>query len=181
MSKTEEVAEDLVHRIADAVIANLAMIVGSTIELGECTVTRFESRPAATGSVHLSFRLKFERGKEVKWGYLLLPLRQAVASACSMLMMPLSSVNEICASGRLDESMKDAMLEIGNMLGSAVRQGYQENKSKWNATFGGCQGVRDGVPPWLPNADEHPLWALEGSATWTGGDVFRLLLALPAL
>lgn len=176
---TTQADRDFARAVVSQLLENVSAIVDKELALGDFQSSRRDHRSAGEGQVHISFRFKFTLDGQVSHGCLLLPLTQAVAAACAMLMMPAAQVSEICASGQLDTPIKDALLELGNMLASALGAPYQEPCEKVAVQFAGCQGVRAGVRPALPYREGSPLLTIEAQSTLEPFGRFKFLLLLP--
>jgi hypothetical protein len=179
LSATVQADRDFGRAVATQVLENISAIVDKDLGLGEFEVQRLNRRSAGEGEVHISFRFKFVLDGNSKHGCLLIPLTQSVAAACSMLMMPMAQVPEICASGELATPLKDALLELGNMLASAMGSAYQEPFEKVAVTFAGCQGVRAGLRPALTYTEGSELLTVNAYSDFDPFGRFQFLLLLP--
>jgi hypothetical protein len=176
---TAQADRDFSREVAAQLLESVSAIVDKELALGEFECSRREQRSAGEGQVHINFKFKFSLDGQVSHGCLLLPLTQAVAAACSMLMMPVAQVGEICSSGSLDTPIKDALLELGNMLASSLGAPYQEPCEQVSVQFAGCQGVRAGVRPAIPYREGSPLLTIEAHSIFEPFGRFRFLLLLP--
>ena len=158
-------------------------MLGHEVLFEAARVERARARPAGSGSIHISFKLGFrsEAGTEL-FGCLLVPLADAITMACFLLMIPEESVASRREESALDAAFKDAMLEIGNMLGSATSSALAElGLSGWSARSEGCQGVRADVRPAFPYVEESPLVVGRVAARFGPFPTCELILILPAL
>jgi len=108
--------EEVLQRVA----ADLSMIAARDFVLESLTAERANERAAGRDEVHISFRLSLERGGETRFGCLLVPLADAISLACYLLMIPDESVEGRRLATDLDETTKDALLEVGSFIGSAA-------------------------------------------------------------
>lgn len=85
-------------------------------------IERAPARPAGAGSIHVSFKLGFRSatGTEL-FGCLLVPLADAITMSCYLRMIPEENAAARREESTPDAALKDAMLEIGNRVGSATR------------------------------------------------------------
>lgn len=172
--------EELATTLAASLFENMAMIVDQQIDIRHSDFTTDSNPPSGADEVHISFRFTFRREDETRFACLLLPLEQTVTGACSMMMMPLDQATEICDSGTLDSTMKDAILEIGNMLSNAFTKVFAEAGRKETVSFHGCQGLRADAMAWIPVNNPEGWGILEGRGTWEGLGDFAFALAIPA-
>lgn len=159
------------------------MILGHEVDLDDVRIERVQSRPAGPGQVHISFKLGFQaQDYRVDYGALLVPLPEAITMACLILMMPDETVMARRKEPTLDSTLKDAMLEIGNMIGGATNTAVAESGYlSWTARSVGCQGVRAGVRPAFPYEEGHELVVARARAKVGHFPEFELLLILPVL
>src|SRR5262245_43616657 len=106
----------LIGSILERVGQSLEAIMGTGLGHDGLTVTRERSRPAGRGTIHISFKLGFSRDDgSTLHGALLVPLPEAITMACFLLMLPEEAMTSRRSEVTLDPSLKDAMLEIGDM------------------------------------------------------------------
>jgi len=173
----------LVGAVLRRVSTDLEMMLGHDLSLGRARVQRMTSRPAGARRVHVSFRLGLSPDG-VTWsqGTVLFPLPDAIAMACFLLMIPDDEVQGRRREGHPDESLKDAMMEIGNMLAGAVGAGLGEARlAGWKVRSEGCQGVRADVRPALDYTEGDELVVARVEARLGPFEPFELLLLLPAI
>ena len=173
--------EELATALVASIFTNLSTIVDQEIRVETSESSESETPPAGPGCIHISFRFAIRSADKQRFACLLLPLEQVVAGACSMMMMPLDQVGEICESGTLDSTMKDAILEIGNMLSNAFTKVFTETGRKESVGFHGCQGLRaDGIA-WIPANNPEGWENLAGQGNWEDVGEFSFALGLPRL
>lgn len=179
LSATVQADRDFGRAVATQVLENISAIVDRDLGLGEFEVQRLNRRSAGEKEVHISFRFKFILDGNTRFGCLLVPLTPAVGAACSMLMMPMAQVPEICASGELATPLKDALLELGNMLASAMGAAYQGHIEKVAVTFAGCQGVRAGTRPAMTYTEGDELLTIVARSQFEPLGQFAFIVLLP--
>lgn len=174
----ERVLKRIFHQIGE----DLSMLVDHELGFDSVHVEVANERPAGRGSIHISFKLRFTVGSSVGHGCLLVPLPDAVSLAAYLLEIPEEGISQRRSRSSLDEGMKDAMVEIGNMVGgstgTALRAlGMDDVKER----FIGCQGVREGVRPALQYEEGSPLLVGRARGTLTPFPTFDVILFLPRM
>jgi len=168
--------------VLDRVVDDLAMIVDRSFSVSGSKVERIDRRAAGSGRVHISFKLRFEVDGDERYGALLVPLPDAIALACYLMMMPDDAVADRRGDVELDQSTKDAILEVGNFVGGAVDAVLREvHGGDVRAKSAGCQGVRAGVRPAFPYVEGTELTLASGTARLHEFQPFEILLMLPDL
>lgn len=179
--------EDLATALLGRVGEDLGQICDQDVVLALRLVEEQAERAAGADKVHISFRLRF-RDQRIpgaptdRWGTLLLPLAEAVSLACSLLMVPDEAVATHRRSVNLDETTKDAVMEVGNFVGGGVDACLRSLfDGDVTARFGGCQGVRAGVRPAMPYEEGEPLLVARGEGRIGDFPAFPFLMLLPPL
>lgn len=160
---------------------DLGMMLGHDVEFAVPRVERARTRPAGTGKVHISFKLGFvPRTGGKRHGAVLVPLPDAITMSCFLLMIPDESVASRRTETAPDATLKDALLEIGNMIGGAVNTALDTlGLAGWSARTEGCQGVRPGVRPAFPYEEGSELVVARVGMLLAPFPVFDLILILP--
>lgn len=173
----------LVGAILRRLNLDLGMMLGRELAFAAPRLERARTRPAGQGSIHISFKLAFRpEGGEHRHGALLVPLASAITMACSLLMMPEETVMQRREEAVLDPALKDAMLEIGSMIGGATNTVLAElGLAGWSARSEGCQGVRADVRPAFSYPEGSELVVGRVATTFEPFPPFELLLLVPAL
>jgi len=173
----------LVGGVLKRLNADLGMILGREFGFGAPRLERATERPAGKGSIHISFKLAFrQEGGAKRHGALLVPLADAITMACFLLMIPEETVTARREETTLDTALKDAMLEIGNMIGGATNTALAElGLAGWSARSEGCQGVRADVRPAFPYTEGSELLVARVATTLEPFPSFELLLLLPPM
>jgi len=159
----------------------LSVLMGRELEVQVRGVERTHARPVGHGTIHISFKLGVGKsGGPLRQGALLVPLPEAIAMACFLLMVP----DEVVAARRtetnLDAGMKDALLEIGTMLGGACNNALTGlGLGTWTIRSEGCQGVRADVRPALEYREGDELIVCRAQARLEPFGPFPLILILP--
>lgn len=167
----------------------LAQICESTTTLLEhhlsCEEVRAQwvrSRVAGSGTVHISFKFAIDVGDEWHHGCLLIPLADAVAMASSFLMLPSEVILENRTLEAPDEKLKEALLELCSVLGTALDAGLRSASHEGAPVRAlGCQGVRPDIRPALPYREGTDLLVGRATARFMEADPFELILMLPAV
>lgn len=173
----------LVGGILAQISKDLGLMLGHELLLESARVERALTRPAGAGSIHISFKLGFHSASGVELsGCLLVPLADAVTMAGLLLMMPEDVIAARREEPTLDTPLKDAMLEIGSMLGGATGTALAElGLARWSVHSAGCQGVRAGVRPALPYVEGSELVVGRLAARFEPHPACELILILPVL
>lgn len=166
----------------ERIAADLSMITDRKLSIDSFEVARAAARAAGKESIHISFKLGVQRGKEIRHGALLIPLDASIALAGWLLMMTDAEVQRRKIEAVLDQTLKDALQEIGNF----VAGGYEAALK--SAGIGdvivrseGCQGVRPGARPKFKYAEGTPLMVGRARARLAGGLPFEMLMMLPPI
>ncbi len=169
--------------ILAGIARDLGTLLGHDLVLASPALERVTSRPAGQGQVHISFKLGLEReGAPRRYGALLVPLPDAITMATYLLMIPEETVAVRREETSLDPMLKDALLEIGNMIGAASHSALVGlGASGWSLRSEGCQGVRPDVRPAFPYQEGSELVVARTSARFEAFPPFELILMLPPL
>jgi hypothetical protein len=173
----------LIGTILERVAQSLEAIMGCDLVRSGLTVGRERTRPAGKATIHISFKLGLcQDGGRTLHGALLLPLPEAITMACFLLMMPEDAVLSRRHELSLDPSLKQAMLEIGNLIGSASTTAMAYlGAAGWSVSSEGCQGVRPGVRPAFPYEEGDELVVGRVTARLVPFPPFELILMVPPL
>ena len=171
----------LVAAILARVAEDLGMMLGHDVEFAAPRIERARTRPAGEGLVHISFKLGFVPPTGGKLhGAALLALPDALTMSCFLLMIPEEIVDSRRKETAPDATLKDALLEIGNMIGGALNTALEKlGLSGWSARSEGCQGVRPGVRPAFPYEEGSELVVARVGVLLAPFPVFDLILMLP--
>jgi len=172
----------LIERILASLGDDLALVTDQDIAFEVVEIERMDKRPAGEGSIHVSFRLDFWREGSAQQGCLLLPLPEAISIAGLLLEIPVAGIESRREDDTLDPNLKDAMVEVGNMVGGSVGSAIRSlSIEDTEARFAGCQGVRAGVRPVLAYEENTPLTVCRASVRVAGFPESIALLMLPIL
>lgn len=172
----------MIASISKRVSTDISLMIGQDLRLENPRIVRTHTRAVGTGQVHISFKLSIRPpGGIKKYGTLLMPLPEAMTMASLLLMIP----KELVASRRKDQApdgnAKDAMLEIGNMIGGATNTALAElGLTGWSARSEGCQGVRADVPPAFLYEDGQELVVTRFRSQIEPFPNFEIILMLPS-
>ena len=175
--------EALVVGILSRIAGELGAMLGLEMELGAARLERTRARPAGAGSIHVSFKLAFRAGaRPERSGCLLVPLADAITLAGFLLMMSEDAVAAWREETMLETPLKNAMLEIGDMIASATASALLElDLARWSVRSAGCQGVRAGIRPALPYVEGSELVVGRVAARVGPFPAGELVLVLPVL
>lgn len=173
----------LIAGVLARLAGELGTMLGQELSISTPTTERATARPAGQGQVHISFKLALAKdGGAKSHGALLVPLPEAITMACFLLMIPEESVPDRRLQTELDPALKDAMLELGNLVASAGQSALSELGAQgWSLASEGCQGVRANVRPAFPYREGSALVVGRARATLAGFPAFELILVLPPL
>lgn len=176
--KETQLVEEILQRIA----ADLSMITDRELVIGQSQVERCTARPAGEGVVHISFRIAFEQGDELRHGCVLVPLPEAISLACYLMMVPDENIQDRRGLDDLDETTKDALLEVANFIGGAADAALREAVGvRARVRSEGCQGVPASVRPAMIYSEGEPLIVGRAKATVHDFPDFSMLVMLPEL
>jgi hypothetical protein len=148
---------------ADALFTQLAsdlsLFLDRPVSFGPPRIELAGHKPSGPGGVHVSFRFVVRTAEGAREGCALVPLPDAISMACYLTLLGEQSAHERRGDGQLDPILKDGMLELLQLLSSALDTALRrEGPAAWRARAAGCQGVR---------ADVAPAFALlEGASVW---------------
>lgn len=170
--------EEILHRVA----ADLSMVTDRDLSVKESEVSRDTKRPVGRGQIHISFRMAITGQGETRYGCWLLPLPEAVSLASYLMMVPDEDVRERRELETLDDSTRDAILEVGGFLAGAMDAALRESTGlEVQVSLHGCQGVRRDVRPALDYREGDPLVVGRARAAVHDFPEFDLILMLPEL
>lgn len=172
----------LIDELFQRIGSDISMITDRELVVGTSTVEKVTERPAGKGRVHISFRLGFEQEGEVYHGALLLPLPDAISLSCYLMMIPDDGVKSKRSLKDIDDSIKDAMLEVGNFIGGAADAAMREAIGvPAKVRSEGCQGVKSNVRPAMIYNEGDPLIVGRAKATIHEYSEFDIMIMLPEL
>lgn len=172
---------ELIGTILRHVSKGLEVIMGRGIRIATPATENGAAKPTGKGTVHVSFNLSLSKdGEPEKRGALLVPLADAITIACFMLMIPESAITSRRGEKTLDPMIKDALLEIANMLGASCTAALTEvGGPGWVVRSAGCQGVRSEAGATLPDGFEFV--AGRAAAQVEPFPPYELILIVPGL
>ena len=169
--------EEVFRRIA----GDLAMIADRSLTIDSFRLECAQARAAGQGETHISFKLGLQHKGRVAHGCLLVPLPDAIALACYLMMISDDLVKSKRASTTLDAATKDALLEVGGFIAGATdgalrAQGFEDVKVRSES----CQGVRAGVRPAFDYTEGDDLLIGRARAVLHDSPPFEMILMLGA-
>jgi len=175
-----EIEHQCVQEICQRISADLSMIADRDLVFDEITVERMDHRPAGNDRIHISFKMSFQFEHGTQHGCVLMPLPEAIALACYLMLVPDETVAARRKENEVDSSTKDAILEIGNFIGSATYAAIKAlGMEDCVVRSSGCQGVRADVRPALPYTEGDALIVGRARAVLHGYPEFEMILILP--
>ncbi len=176
------VDKDLVQDLFSRISTNVSMLIDREIGIEEVDAGRANQRPAGQERIHISFKLSFKNADGGEGhGCVLMPLPDALSLACYLMMIPEAEVVAHRDHTELDQSSKDAMLELANFIGAAVDETVREMCPGHSARSGGCQGVRPDVRPALTYEEGSELVVGRAKVRIHEFPVSELIAILPVL
>lgn len=173
----------LIAGILKHVSGDLGMLLGRELCLEAPRIERAHTRATGAGQVHISFRLGFvDEDGQRRSGALLVPLPDAMTMACLLMMLPEDQLATRRLEPAPDNTLKDGMVEIGNLCGGAIKSALAElGLSKWSADSEGCQGVRADMRPAFPYTEGNELVVARIRGRIEPFPASELVLMLPLL
>jgi hypothetical protein len=173
-----ELVEELLQRIA----SDISMITDRDFLVTVKGVNKWIERPTGKGKIHISFRFGFQQDDGVRHGCLLLPLADAISLACYLMMVPDDGVKGKRSLNTLEDSIKDAMLEVGNFVGGAADAALREAVGiQAKVRSEGCQGVKPNTRPALIYDEGTPLLIGRAKGKIHDYPEFEMLIMVPEL
>lgn len=174
-----QLAEEILARIS----SDLSMITDREFRVEETRCALAEERAAGKSKIHISFKLGFQHESgEVQHGCILMPLADAISLACFLMMMPDDGVKAKRAVTDLDESLKDALIEVSNFVGGATDAALREAIGMGiKVRSEGCQGVRPDVRPAFIYEEGQALLVTRAKARIHEFEEFEMVAMIPPL
>ncbi|MEO0649409.1 MAG: hypothetical protein AAFZ65_01875 [Planctomycetota bacterium] len=169
--------ETVLRRIAE----DVSLVVDRTFSVDKLESSRQDKRVAGKGKVHISFKLEINQGGRADYGCVLVPLPDAIALACYLMMVPDDAVKQRRNAKDLDKATKDALVEVDNFIGGATDGALRGIAQEVSARGAGCQGVRADVRPAFPYEEGQPLLVGSAEAQLHDLPAFRMILMLPVI
>jgi hypothetical protein len=171
-----QTATESLQRIA----ADISMITDKKLVIDAPSVDCAHKRPAGQHQIHISFKLGFQRGREISHGTFLLPLTESISLAGWLMMLTDDVVTAKRGQTTLDSGTKDALLEIGNFVAGACEAALRSiGTADVKVRSEGCQGVRANVRPALNYEEGSELVVAFAKARLENGAPFDVILVLP--
>jgi len=168
--------------VVDRISANVSMLVDREINIRDVKTSHANERPAGRSAVHISFKLGLSnKAGDKGQGCILVPLPDAMSLACYLMMFPEGEVKSQRKNKDLDQSTKDAMLELGNFIGAAVDEVWRSHPFNTSVRMDGCQGVRSNVRPALRYTDGDELLVGRAMVQVHEFPEFEMIMMVPPL
>lgn len=167
-------------RMFRRIAGDLSMLSDSDIEVSGITVEERTDRPAAAGSIHVSFRFSLEAGARVEHGAFMLPLEESICLGGNLMMAGPQQIEELKAKGEIAGPIRDAILEVGSFVAGALQSSMSiQGSTGVRVDFEGCQGVQESVPPRFDYEEGAPLVVSRAALQLGSGAPVEALLILP--
>lgn len=177
-----EIDVETVKHVLDKICDDMAMLLDRPLVLESLSTTRSQVKVAGERQIHIAFKLGITVDGVAQHGALLVPLPDAISFACYLMMMADDVVAARRKDKELERSTKDAMVEVGNLIGGstdgAVRDLFQKRVS---ARSEGCQGLKAGVAPAFERTSGVDLLVGRAKLKLHTYASFEVLLMLPAI
>ncbi len=169
-----------IEEILRRVLSDLAMIADRDLALGELELEVGEAPVAAGAGVHIAFKLALRRNGEIRRGALLIPLPEAIALACYLMMVDDAGVLARREQESLDGTLKDSLLEVANFIAGATEGALRDAlRDDVEVRTEGCQGLAPGAVTALRRAAGEARIAARATTRLHTFPEFTLLLELP--
>lgn len=173
---------DFIRELLARIASDLELVVARKIAFDDLKVERAQARACGRERTHISFKLAVHKAGRVAHGCVLLPLPDAIGLACLLMMAPRETVAAKRELQAPDDMMKDALLEIGSLIGSStdgvIRKWFPEG---YSACSQGCQGVRANVRPAFLHEGKDELIVGRARARLEPFPDFEVIVMLPPL
>jgi hypothetical protein len=171
-----------VEEIFERIAGDLAMIIDREFTISSIEADSLDARPVGADEIHISFKLGFQMPDGILHGSLLVPLNDAICLSCYLMMVADDAVARKRGQTWLDNTTKDAMLEVGNFVAGATDAGLRAlGVEGVEVGSEGCQGVRPDIRPALVYDEGQALIVGRAKATLHDFPEFEMLLILPDL
>ena len=175
-----EIETQCVQEICQRISADLSMIADRDLSFDGVSAERMDKRPAGEHCIHISFKLSFESELGKQFGCVLFPLPEAISMASYLMLVPDASVEARRDDQSIDGTTKDAILEIGNFIGSATHAAIKAyGIDDCVVRSDGCQGVRSDVRPAFDYTEGDVLIVGRARAVLHNHPEFELIMMLP--
>lgn len=172
---------EVLDLLVDEVAGSLSLLIPFQLNGAVVDDEVVGDRPGADESVRVAIRFGFKTPRGVRMGFLQLPLDSALTLAGALLMMPTSELKESIRKQEPDEGEKEALMEAGELLGSAFQDLLKKRLTDETIVqFFGCQGVDEGRAPWVANYAGEPIAVRRHLVGFDGFEPFELMVAIPA-
>ncbi len=173
-----QLLEEVFFRIS----ADISMVTDRRVTIGKVDSERTFARPAGRDSIHISFRMGIEAVGRRYHGCLVMPLPEAISLASYLMMISDEQIRERRELKTIDETTRDAILEVCNFVGGATESALRESMGLAYRVYAeGCQGVRPDVRPALNYREGAALLVGRTRASIHDFSGFNLLLMIPEL
>lgn len=171
----------LATALVERITTDLAMICDRAFVVESVVAERATAKTPAVGGVHISFKLEVRSDGKGYAGALTVPLPEAIALASWLMMLPDETVAKNRELADLDRSLKDALIEIGNLIAGAADAVVRDRSGgRLSACAKGCQGIRAGQNPAFEYASGEPLLVVRARGRLHEFPAFELVLQAPA-
>lgn len=172
----------MTKQVFDRACDDLAMLLDRPLAVESFECFRSASKVAGERQIHIAFRLGLTVDGKVQHGALLVPLPDSISMACYLMTMADDVVAARRKDKELDRGTKDAMVEVGNLIGGSVDGVLRERFGKRvSVRTEGCQGLRPGVAPAFERDASADLLVGRAKLKLHSFPAFEALLMLPRI
>jgi hypothetical protein len=182
--ESTQLAQDteLAKHALDKVVEDLAMLLDRPLVVESVDVARSANKVAGERQVHIAFKLGVTIDGVPQHGALLVPLAEAITFACYLMMM----TDEVVTTRRMDKSLergtKDAMVEVGNLIGGSIDGAFRDLYPKRTTIRSeGCQGVKPAAAPAFERTPGVDLIVARAKLKLHTFPAYEALLMLPVI
>lgn len=175
-----ETDNEVLQHVFTKICEDMAMLLDRPLAVESLRIQRSSNKVAGERVVHIAFRLGVTIDGTLHHGALLVPLSDSISLACYLMMMADDVVALRRKDRELERATKDAMVEVGNLIGGSIDGALRELYAKRTSTRSeGCQGLRAGVAPAFPRPEGSELLVGRAKLKLHTYPSFEVLLMLP--
>ena len=173
---------DTVKHVFDKMCEDLGMLLDRPLVVESLSTVRSAQKVAGERQIHIAFKLGLSVDGVAQHGALLVPLPDAITFACYLMMMADDVVTSRRKDKDLERATKDAMVEVGNLIGGSTDGALRDLFVKRvSARAEGCQGLKAGMAPAFERTPGVDLLIGRAKLKCHTFPSFEALLMLPAI
>lgn len=171
---------ELLDLVASEFAGSLELLTALRLEEAVAADEIANELPRGGDEVRVALRIGIKGPGGPRLGFVSMPLACSLVLAGSLLMLPVDTLRASTERDAPDGMEKEAMMEIGHLLGSAFDTALRERFGEQiHSRFAGCQGVPGGESPWIPGYAGEPLAIRRQKIGVSDIDPFEILIAIP--